>query len=121
MNRIYFRLNWRDYFKISDSQLKKIKKETLIDLYQRIYKEIKSSVSKNQSEQLIALDDSTRTVIAVPKKDYTEVLNECLKYLVAAEDYESCAEIRDTLIKIETKKPKRKPKEAEKLLLIKTK
>lgn len=121
MNRIYFRLNWRDYFKVSEKQLKTIKKENLTKLYQTLYREVKSAVAKNINEQLIALDDSSRTVISVPKQDYTEFLNDCMKYLIAAEDYESCAEIRDTLIKIENKKSKRKPKEAEKLLLINTK
>jgi protein-arginine kinase activator protein McsA len=114
-------LNWRDYFRVSDKHLKKVNKENIINLYRTLYKEIKSAVSKNISEQLIALDDSSRTVISVPKQDYKEFLDECMKYLLTAEDYESCAEIRDLLIKIENKKPKRKPKEVEKLLLINTK
>lgn len=121
MNRIYFRLNWRDYFRVSDKHLKKIKKENLSELYKRIYKDVRSAVSQNRAEQLIALDDSTRTVISVPKQDYKEMLDQCMKYLLETEDYESCAEIRDLLIKIEKKQRKMKPKEAEKLLLIKTK
>lgn len=121
MNRIYFRLNWRDYFRVSDKHLKKIKKENLTQLYQIILKEIKSAISQNKSEQLIAIDDSTRTVISVPKQDYKEILEECLKNLLASEDYENCAVVRDLLIKIEKKKRKMKPKEAEKLILIKTK
>lgn len=121
MNRIYFRLNWRDYFRVSEKHLKKIKKESLSDLYKTIYKEVRSAVSQSRAEQLIALDDSTRTVISVPKQDYKEILDECMKHLLQTEEYESCAEIRDLLIKIDKKQRKMKPKEAEKLILIKTK
>ena len=118
--RIYFRLNWRDYFKTTSSQFKKLKKEAAIKVYQRLYKEIIFASNKKMKEHLIALDDSTRTVMAISNIDYEEVLTICQKFLEEKEDYESCAEIRDIIVKLQSKKNKRKPKEAEKLLLIKT-
>jgi len=121
MQRIYFRLDWREYFKTNSKQIKKYSKTTGIVLYRKLYKDVKFASTKKVKEHIIALDDNTRTVISVPSKDFIEVLNECQQFLEKVEDYESCAEIRDTLIKIQSTPPKRKPKEAEKLLLIKPK
>lgn len=117
--RIYFRLNWRDYFKTTSSQFKKLKKEAAIKVYQKLYREVLIASNKKLKEHLIALDDSTRTVMAISNIDYEEVLTICQKFLEENEDYESCAEIRDVLIKLQSKKPKKKKKEVEKLLLIK--
>jgi protein-arginine kinase activator protein McsA len=117
--RIYFRLDWRDYFKTTSNQMKKMKKDDIVRVYQRLYKEVLSASNKKQKEHLIALDDNTRTVMSVSQLDYTEVLTICKDFLEKNEDYESCAAIRDALVKLETKKPKRKNKEPEKLVLIK--
>jgi hypothetical protein len=117
--RIYFRLNWRDYFKTTTAQFKKLKKEASIEIYQKLYKEVITANNKKLKEHLIALDDTTRTVMAISSIDYEEVLIICQKFLEENEAYESCAEIRDALIKLQSKKPKKKQKEAEKLLLIK--
>lgn len=119
MQRIYFRLNWRDYFRVSKEQLKKLKKEDGISVYQKLYRDTISSFNKNLKESLIAIDENTRTVISVPNTDYEEVLTLCQSYLEQNEDYESCAEIRDTMVKLKSKRGKRKRKEIEKLLLIK--
>lgn len=117
--RIYFRLNWRDYFKTTASQFKKMKKERVTEVYQKLYREVKNATFKKLKEQLIALDENTRTVLSVSNVDYIEVLQLCQSHLEQNEDYESCADIRDTLIKLQSGKRKSKPKEAEKLLLIK--
>lgn len=119
MQRIYFRLNWRDYFKTTSTQFKKLKKEDVVRMYQRLYREVIYAINKNLKEHLIALDETTRTVMSISNIDYEEVLGVCQKYLEEAEDYESCAEIRDILVKLQSKKRKSKKKEVEKLLLIK--
>jgi hypothetical protein len=117
--RIYFRLNWRDYFKTTASQFKKMKKERTLEVYQKLYREVKTAVGKRLKENLIALDENTRTVLSVPNTDYVEVLQLCQTNLEQNEDYESCADIRDTLIKLQSTPRKRKLKDAQKLLLIK--
>lgn len=117
--RIYFRLNWRDYFKTTAAQFKKIKKEELVTMYQKLYKELAVAAKRNLKEHLIALDNNTRTVMSISNVDYKEVLLVCQNFLEQNEDYESCAEIRDLLQNLEKRKRKPKPKEAEKLLLIK--
>lgn len=119
MQRIYFRLNWRDYFKTSSAQFKKLKREDAVKMYKRLYKDVIYAANKKLKEHLIALDETTRTVMSISNADYQEVLSLCQNYLEENEDYESCAEIRDTLLKLESKKRSRKKKEVEKLLLIK--
>lgn len=119
MNRIYFRLNWREYFKLSGEQLKKHIKGNGVVLYRKLYKEVVSAATKKKSEHFIALDENTRTILSIPNEDYVEVLNECQKFLEAAEDYESCASIRDTITKLKTpSKRTRRKKEVEKLILV---
>lgn len=117
--RIYFRLNWREYFRVTSEQLKRVKKEDLIRVYKKLYKEVIFASNKKMHEHLIAIDENTRTVISISNVDYEELLNLCQKNLEEKEDYESCAEIRDALIKLKSKKTKRKNKDVEKLLLIK--
>jgi len=102
MQRIYFRLNWRDYFKTTSTQFKKLKKEDVVRMYQRLYREVIYAINKNLKEHLIALDETTRTVMSISNIDYEEVLGVCQKYLEE-----------------ESKKRKSKKKEVEKLLLIK--
>ena len=67
--RIYFRLNWRDYFKTTAAQFKKIKKEELVTMYQKLYKELSVAAKRNLKEHLIALDNNTRTVMSIPNVD----------------------------------------------------
>lgn len=117
--RIYFRLDWRDYFRTTSNQMKKMKKEDIVRVYQRLYKEVLSAFNKKQKEHLIALDDTTRTVMAVSQVDYEEILTICKDFLEKNEDYESCATIRDALIKLDAKKRKGKKREPEKLVLVK--
>jgi type I site-specific restriction-modification system R (restriction) subunit len=119
MQRIYFRLNWREYFKVSNEQLTKYNDNNNGVVYKKIYTGIKSALSKNLNEHLIAIDPSSRTVMAIPKEDYDEVLELCQTNLEKKEEYESCAEIRDTLIKLRNKKKRQDKKTAERLLLIK--
>jgi len=117
--RIYFRLDWRDYFKTTSNQMKKMKKEDIVRVYQRLFKEVLSASNKKQKEHLIALDDTTRTVMSVSQIDYQEVLLMCKDFLEKNEDYESCALIRDAIIKLQSKKRVRKQKDPEKLVLVK--
>jgi len=121
MQRIYFRLNWREYFKVSNKQIEKYNTENNGLVYKRIYTGVKTAVTKNINEHLIAIDPSTRTVMSIPKEDYDEVLEMCQADLEKKEDYESCADIRDTLVKLRAKKAKFEKKKAERLLLIQMK
>lgn len=121
MQRIYFRLDWRDYFRVSANQLKTTTKGHKIEIYTKLYKEIKSAIGKRLNEQMIALDPSTRTIISISKTDFEEVLLECKKFLESAEEYESCADIRDMVEKLHNKPKGKREKKVQKLVLIKSK
>ena len=121
VHRIYFRLNWREYFKTSNKQIEKYNDANNGLVYKRIYIGVKTAVAKNINEHLIAIDPSTRTVMAIPKEDYDEVLEMCQSDLEKKEDYESCADIRDTLTKLRAKKVKSREAKAKRLLLIQMK
>jgi len=115
MKRIYYRLNWKDYLNIGNK-----KNESKEELYSILFSELKSAISKNLNELCIAADAYTRTMILVPYEEYTQLLEECIKYFQQKENYEKCIEIKKILEKFKIKKVKKKKSttESQKLILI---
>lgn len=97
MHKLYFIVEWRRYFDQNQEQIKKHLTKGGITIYDVLCDFVSRAAKRNLKEQVVALDELTRTVLSIPREDYAEILTRCIDYYVSIEKYEECAEIQKTI------------------------
>jgi len=109
---MYAKTDWRNYFDEQASPaVKHYIEENGDRLYPWILNIIKNAVSDNLEEVAIIKFTDSKVFATIHKSEYKSLLNKMMDYFLLKEDYEQCAEIRDTIFSIDNPplpKPKRK-------------
>jgi len=94
-NRNYTKVDWKKYLTPNPNNIfvTKFLQDNGDAVFNQIALNIDNAVRLNTNSLAFVVHTNAHSVVVIDKKDYVEVLNECIKWFVQKENYEKCAEI----------------------------
>jgi hypothetical protein len=104
-NTLYPTVGWRTYLDpTKNKRVRRFIKFNGIEVFTNLYKSIDAALDDGATEILILVHPNVSSIVSIPEKQYTEVLNHCIDFFKSIQGYESCAEIVKIIKRISPEK-----------------
>jgi hypothetical protein len=93
-NKYFTTVSWRKYLIPTTDRIIKFLDSRGVDVMNQISQIIDEANRDSKKEVTVMIHPNLSSAILIKEKDYVEVLNICLDFLIKKEEYEKCSNIQ---------------------------